>query len=166
MDEAKSAGLCRLRSMPRTDERHSKNNRWKSQLEGLRLYSSYQDAVGIDGEAIEFESKDFPRCSSLSVLEEIQKDLARKNNQPEEFKDQIIFMSMFNDIEWKTNDENCISIAEKVKNYAMKLSQGHWSFLGPGSEEKWYGSSTCALSENVIPQPTKWYSDSKKLVTL
>ena len=36
------------------------------------------------------------------------------------FKDRIISMSMFNDIEWKTNDENCISNAEKVENYAMK----------------------------------------------
>ena len=44
----------------------------------------------------------------------------------------------------KTNDENCISTAEKVKNYAMKFSQGHWSFLGPGSEEKWFGSSSHA----------------------
>ena len=29
--------------------------RWKGQVEGLRLYSSYQDTVGIDGEATEFE---------------------------------------------------------------------------------------------------------------
>ena len=29
-------------------------------MEGFRLYSSYQDAVGIDGEAIEFEWK-FPK---------------------------------------------------------------------------------------------------------
>ena len=34
--------------------------RWKGQVEGLRLYSSYQDAVGIDAEAIEFEWKNFP----------------------------------------------------------------------------------------------------------
>ena len=77
-------------------------------MEGLRSYSSCQDAVGIDGEAIEFEWTSFPGFSSFSILQEIQSDLARKNNiQPEEFKDQIIFMSMFNDIEWKTNDENC-----------------------------------------------------------
>ena len=29
--------------------------RWKGQVEGLRLYSSYQDAVGLDGEAIELQ---------------------------------------------------------------------------------------------------------------
>ena len=38
--------------------------------------------------------KIFPRFSSLSDLQETQKDMARKNNQPEEFKDRIIFMSI------------------------------------------------------------------------
>ena len=33
--------------------------RWTSQVEGLKLYSSYQDAVGIDGEAIEVRVKNF-----------------------------------------------------------------------------------------------------------
>ena len=42
---------------------------------------------------------------------------------------------------WKKNDENCISNAEEVRNYAMKFLPGHWTFLGPGSEEKWYGDS-------------------------
>ena len=51
-------------------------------------------------------------------------------------------MSMFNDMVWKKNDENCISNAEKIKNYAMKFSQGCWTSSGPGSEEKWYGNSS------------------------
>ena len=50
-------------------------------------------------------------------------------------------MSMFNVIEWKKNDENCIWNAEQVKNYVMKFLQGQWTFVGPGTEEKWYGSS-------------------------
>ena len=53
-------------------------------------------------------------------------------------------MSMFNDIVWNTNDENCGSNDEKVKNYAKRFSEGHWTFLGRGSEEKWYGSSNHA----------------------
>ena len=40
--------------------------RWKGQIEDLKMCSSYRDAVGIDGEAIEFEwkrfSKDFRHC--------------------------------------------------------------------------------------------------------
>ena len=79
--------------------------------------------------------------SSLSILQEIQQDLEKRNTQPEEFTDRIIFMSMFNDIERNSNDEICVSNAEKVKKYAMRFSQRDWTFLRPGSEEKRYGDS-------------------------
>ena len=115
--------------------------RWKGQVEDLKKYSSYQDAVGLDGEPTDFEWKKFPGFSSLSLLREIQNVLETKNIKPEYFKDRIIFMSMFNDIVWKKVDDNCISNAEEVKNYGMKFPPGHWTFLGPGSEEKWYGDS-------------------------
>ena len=42
--------------------------RWKGQVEDLKKYSSYQDAVGLDGEPIEFEWKIVPGFSSLSLL--------------------------------------------------------------------------------------------------
>ena len=65
-------------------------------------------------------------------------DLARKNTEPENFKDRIIFMSVFNDIEWtrKGNDGICVSNSEKVKEYAKRFLQGHWTFPGPGSEKE------------------------------
>ena len=50
-------------------------------------------------------------------------------------------MSVFNDIEWKKNDEQCISNAKNVKNYSKRFLPGRWTFLCPGSEKKWYGSS-------------------------
>ena len=65
----------------------------------------------------------FPGFSTSSSFQEIQKDLEEKNIEPENFQDRIIFMSMFNDILWKTGDENCISNAEKVKNYAKNLTR-------------------------------------------
>ena len=55
-------------------------------------------------------------------------------------------MSMFNDNDWKENDETCISNAEKVKNYAMKFSQGHWTLVEVLLTLK---------KENGILQPTK-----------
>ena len=39
----------------------------------------------------------------------------------------------------------------------MNFSQGHWTFLGPGSEEKWYGSSSHA-------QKGQWTCTAHKLV--
>ena len=109
-------------------------------------------------------SQDVHRCL---FFKRSKKYWARKNIQPEELKGRIIFLSMFNDIDWKKNDENCISNAERVQNYAMKFSQGHWTFWGPGSEEKWYGSSFYAQKEEWgLRSQTKWYNDAKKLVFL
>ena len=84
----------------------------------------------------------FPRLTSLQILQKIQNDLHDRKIEPEEFEDEIIFMTMFNIIEWtqKRNEENCISNSEKVKMYVKRFSQGHWTFLGPGDERKWYGS--------------------------
>ena len=53
--------------------------RWRGLVAGLRLYSSYQDAVGIDGDATEFEWENFPEFSSLAILQDIRKDLERKS---------------------------------------------------------------------------------------
>ena len=58
--------------------------KWKGKLEDIKMSSPYQDAVGIDGEAIELEWNIFPGFSILSILQEIQKDLIQKNIQPKE----------------------------------------------------------------------------------
>ena len=52
-------------------------------------------------------------------------------------------MSMFNDISWgsQDNEQECESNANFVSIFARRFSPGRWSFLGPGSEKKWY--STC-----------------------
>ena len=46
-------------------------------------------------------------------------------------------MSMHNDIDWgqKGNEENCPQNSLSVAAYAARFPKGHWSFLGPGSEE-------------------------------
>ena len=137
--------------------------RWKGQIEDLRKYSSHQDAVGLDGEAIEFEwifSQDFwhwlfSRRSRWTWR-------SRTSNQ-ENFKVRIVFMSMFNDILWKADDENCISKAEKVKKCAKKFLPGHWTFVCSGSERD--GLATLTM-DSGIAQPRKWYSNEKKLVIL
>ena len=75
---------------------------------------SYKELLGIDGEAIELEWNIFPGSSSLQILQEIQNDLRKRNIEAEKFTDWIIFMSMFNDIEWtkKGNDGICVSNSE------------------------------------------------------
>ena len=49
-------------------------------------------------------------------------------------------MSMFNDISCgsKDNEQECLANAKLVSLYAKKFGKGHWSFIGPRSEKKWY----------------------------
>ena len=51
-------------------------------------------------------------------------------------------MSMFNDIscDRKDNKVECLKNAEFVKTFAKRFGIGQWSFIGPGSEKKWYSS--------------------------
>ena len=49
-------------------------------------------------------------------------------------------MSMFNDIscDKKDNEEECVANAKVVTILARKFCIVQWSFIGPGSEKKWY----------------------------
>ena len=49
-------------------------------------------------------------------------------------------MSMFNDIscDRKDNKEECVANAKVVTILARKFGFWQWSFIGPGSEKKWY----------------------------
>ena len=66
--------------------------------------------------------------------------LSSLGEEPETFTGRILFMSMFNDIscDKKDNEEECVANAEVVSKYAQKIGKGQWSFIGPGSEKKWY----------------------------
>ena len=80
-------------------------------------------------------SQDSPHCSSATKS---KNSCPKTSDQPEEFKGRIIFMSMFNDISWgsQDNEEECESTANFVSKNAWRFSPGRWSFFGPGSEKK------------------------------
>ena len=51
-------------------------------------------------------------------------------------------MSMFNDISCDRYDNKveCLKNANYVKTFAGRFGIGQWSFIGPGSEKRWYPS--------------------------
>ena len=65
-----------------------------------------------------------------------------KMSDPAQFQGRIIFMSMFHDVIWgtKDNEQECIVNATLVSLFAKRFPAGRWSFLGPGSEKKWYST--------------------------
>ena len=82
-------------------------------------------------------SQDSQRCSS-----KINDLLSKLGQTPETFTGRILFLSMFNDIscDRKGNKDECLANAEVVKVLARRFGIGQWSFIGPGSEKKWYSS--------------------------
>ena len=64
------------------------------------MSASYKELLGIDGEPIDFEWNILPGFPSLQISQKMHNDLRERNIDPEKFTDQIIFMSMFNDIDW------------------------------------------------------------------
>ena len=101
----------------------------------------YRTLDAIDGDPMEFEWNIFPGFTTLQLVQEVQKFM-NKMGEPEQFKGRIIFMSMFNDILWRfeDNERECNANANLVSTFAKRFPPGHWSFLGPGSEKKWYST--------------------------
>ena len=96
---------------------------------------SYRDYDGISGEPTEFEWNIFPGFTTLQLYGKVTDLLT-----PETLTGRILFMSMFNYIscDKKDNEEECLANAQVVSKNAKKFGKGQWSFIGPGSEKKWY----------------------------
>ena len=73
-------------------------------------------------------------------------------------------MSMFNDIscDRKGNKDECLRNAESVKIFARRFGIGQWSFIGPGSEKKWYSSENSPQGawDNVAEQMLLEFAES------
>ena len=115
---------------------------WEDNLTWFKSLSQYRALDKIDGEPMEFEWNIFPGFTTLQLVREVQELLSRLSVEPEHFTGRIIFMSMFNDISWgsKETEQECESSAQLVSLCAKRSSPRQWSFLGPGSEKKWYST--------------------------
>ena len=88
---------------------------------------------------MEFEWNILPGFTTLQLVDEVQ-EVINKMGDPPQFQGRIVLMSMFNDIVWGTtgNEQECIANATLVSLFAKDFPAGRWSFIGPGSEKKWY----------------------------
>ena len=116
----------------------------KSKIKWYSESNHFKDMNRIDGMATEFEWKNFPGITKLGFFEKIQSLMRDIQCEREHFTDRIIFMSVFNDIAWTAegNNEQCEYNSQTVAEHARRFHHGHWSFLRPGSDVKWYGTYT------------------------
>ena len=118
------------------------NEAWKNRVAGIQSVKSYRDYDAISGESTEFEWNIFPGFTTLQHCGKINDLLSDLGQTPETFTGRILFMSMFNDIscDRKGNKDECLANAGVVKVLARRFGVGQWSFVGPGSEKKWYSA--------------------------
>ena len=122
------------------------NEAWKNRVAGIRSVKSYRDYDDITGESTEFEWNIFPGFTTLQLVDKTNDLLSNLGQTPATFTGRILFMSMLNDFscEKKDNEDECLRNAEPVKALARRFGIGQWSFIGPGSEKKWYSSENSA----------------------
>ena len=106
---------------------------WKEEMEWLTKSHEYRELDCIGGEPVEVEWK------ISQLLREIQKTVKENGIHLNSWKMVIIFLSMNNDIDRRKvgNRETCVSNSLEVATYAKIFHKVHWSFVGPGTVEKW-----------------------------
>ena len=116
------------------------NEAWKKRIGCITYSQNYRNFDRIDGGPTEFEWNIFPGFNTLQLSDEVKHLLYRLGETPEKFTGRILFMSMFNDISCgtKDNEEECLANARLVSLYERRFGKGQWSFIGLGSEKKWY----------------------------
>ena len=116
----------------------------RTEFAGVRAEKSYRDYDAINGESTEFEWNIFPGFTTLQLCGKINDLLSDLGQTPETFTGRILFMSMFNDIscDRKDNKDECLANAGVVKVLGRRFGIGQWSFIGPGSEKKWYSAES------------------------
>ena len=67
--------------------------------------------------------ENFSEFTTLGILAEIQKMMTELKCESEQFQGRIIFMSMYNDIMWRTpgNEENFVANSLNVATYAKRF---------------------------------------------
>ena len=110
----------------------------EDKLTWFKSSSQYRALDTIDGEPMESEWNIFPGFTTLQLINKVQ-EFMTKMGDPSQFKGRIIFMSMFNDIIWRCedNEQECVADATLVSIFAKRFPPRRWSCLGLGSEKKW-----------------------------
>ena len=123
------------------------NIKLKEQIQYFQQSNEYAELSGIDGELVEFECNILQGFTSIEILRKIQIELKIRQINPDHFEGRIMFMTMFNDIDWTKsgNSDVYISHAREVSDNAKEFQRGHWSSHGLGDEEKWLVTHNCKL---------------------
>ena len=105
------------------NENPPSNTVWEDKLTWFKSSQEYRNLDRIDGGPLEFEWNIFPGFTTLQLCNKVQEFMSKMSEKTEEFTGRIIFMSMFNDISWRSqdNDQECELNANLVFYFCRKI---------------------------------------------
>ena len=125
----------------KVNQNPTSNTVWEEQLVWFKDSPQYKTLDTIDGEPMEFEWNIFPGFTTLQLISKVQEFMIKMGDPPQ-FQGRIIFMLMFNDISWRSEDnEGNAMLTPHLCLYLQKDSQqdvGHSSDLD--QKKKWYST--------------------------
>ena len=155
------SALC----MKRVHQPSEANTKWKEQIHYFQQSNEYAELCGTDGEPIEFEWNIFQGFTSIEIVRHIQQDLKARRINPDQFEERIIFMRMFNDIDWT---EEILTYAppdaRKVSDDANEFQRRHGHSLILEMKKNGQEPATTSHKENGTSNPTTWLMYSDKVV--
>ena len=114
---------------------------WDDKLTWFKSSAEYR--------VFDFECQFFQGYHTLQFSHKVQEFISTMS-EPSEFTGPIIFMSMFNDISYgsQDNEQDCELIAQLVSIGTIRFSPGRLSFLGSGTEKKCFSTHESKPKEN------------------
>ena len=106
------------------NENPQSNYAREDRLTWFKSSSQYRALGKIDGEPMEFEWNIFPGFTTLQLVREVHEFMI-KMGDPSQFKGRIIFMSMFNDIIWRSEDNGHSSDLDQKRNGIQLTNTNH-----------------------------------------
>ena len=113
---------------------------WGEKLFWFKSSSHYRTLDTIDGDPMEFEWNIFQRFTSLRLCNKVQAFMSTNERSIRIKKDgsSSCRHSTTSHGDLKTMKGNAMLTPHFVSFFAKRFPAGRWSFLGPGSEKKWY----------------------------
>ena len=114
----------------KVNQNPASNTVWEDKLSWFKDSPQYRTLDTNDGEPMEFDWDIFPGFTTLQLVDKVQ-EFMPKMCDPSQLQGRIIFMSMFNDIIWgsEDNERECELNANLVSIYARRFPAGRWSFF-------------------------------------
>ena len=125
------------------NENPRSNIAWEERLTWFKSSSEYRTLDGSDGEPMEFEWNILPGFTSLQLSYKVQELLLRLEEHQRILQDGLSSCrcSTTSHGDQKTTRKNTSQMLNSFPYSQKRFEAGQWSFLGPGSEKKWYSIS-------------------------